>query len=98
MSSVKKLTMKKLTITLPNVLTDLIEAKIATGRYTSADEVVCESLSALQQRENDLDRWLEEEVIPVYDANLVCPERVISWEKAKVSLDEYMDKAAETGC
>jgi antitoxin ParD1/3/4 len=48
-----------MTITLQPDQEQFIQAQLATGRYTSAAEVIAEALHLLEKR-NDYDRWVED--------------------------------------
>jgi antitoxin ParD1/3/4 len=48
--------------------------------YASASEVIRAGLHALQERDTSLDRWLSQEVVPVYDAMVADPARGLSGE------------------
>jgi putative addiction module CopG family antidote len=48
-----------------------VDTLVASGAYASAGEVVRAGLQALQERQTANDRWLQEEVVPVYDAILL---------------------------
>jgi antitoxin ParD1/3/4 len=54
-----------------------IEAKIRSGSYGSASEVVGAGLQALQDQDAALESWLREEVAPVFDAMKAEPARGI---------------------
>jgi antitoxin ParD1/3/4 len=61
-------TIEKRTISLPAEHATFIDAKVASGAYASASEVVRAGLRALQERDEAVERWLREEVAPAYDA------------------------------
>ena len=72
----------KRTFSLPEEHTRFIDAKVASGDYASASEVVRAGLRALQERDAAVERWLREEVAPAYDAMKADPERGIPATKA----------------
>ena len=63
----------KRTFSLPAQQAKFIDKKVASGAYASASEVVRAGLRALQERDAAVDRWLKEEVTPVYDAMKADP-------------------------
>ena len=66
---------EKRTFSLPAEHTAFIDAKVSSGAYASGSEVVRAGLRALQERDAAVDRWLREEVAPVYDAMKADPAR-----------------------
>jgi antitoxin ParD1/3/4 len=66
---------EKRTFTLPPEHVVFIEAQVASGSYASASDVVRAGLQALQERDAAEERWLKEEVAPVYDAMQADPGR-----------------------
>lgn len=68
---------EKRTISLPTEHAAFIDAKVASGDYASASEVVRAGLRALQERDAAVERWLREEVGPTYDALKAEPKRGI---------------------
>ena len=62
---------------------------VASGAYASASEVVRASLQALQEREAAIEGWLQEEVLPVYDAMQRDPHRAISGREVTAALDAH---------
>lgn len=73
-------TIEKRTISLPAEHTAFIDAKVASGAYASASEVVRAGLRALRERDEAVERWLRDEVAPAYDAMAVDPDRGIPAE------------------
>lgn len=67
----------KRTISLPAEQASYIDALVASGAYATASEVVRAGLRALQERDAAVERWLREEVAPVYDAMQAEPGRAI---------------------
>jgi antitoxin ParD1/3/4 len=63
----------KRTITLPADQARYLDSLVASGRYASESDVISAGLRALQEREAGIERWLREEVAPVYDAMQADP-------------------------
>jgi antitoxin ParD1/3/4 len=66
---------EKRTFSLPPEHAKFIDAKVASGSYASASEVVRAGLRALQERDEAIERWLREDVAKTYDAMKADPER-----------------------
>ncbi len=73
---------EKRTFSLPAEHAEFIDGKVASGAYASGSEVVRAGLRALQERDAAVERWLREEVAPVYDAMRKNPSRGIPAERA----------------
>jgi antitoxin ParD1/3/4 len=67
----------KRTFSLPTEQAAYIDTLVSSGTYASASEVVRAGLRALQERDQVVERWLREEVVPVYDAMKANPGRAI---------------------
>lgn len=67
----------KRTFSLPPAHAKFIDTKVASGAYASGSEVVRAGLRALQERDAAVERWLREDVAPVYDAMTADPSRAI---------------------
>jgi antitoxin ParD1/3/4 len=65
----------KRTVSLPQEQSAFIDAKVASGDYASASEVVRAGLRALRERDEAVERWLRDEVAPTYDAMAEDPGR-----------------------
>src|SRR5450759_935453 len=66
---------EKRTFSLPADQAIYIDTLVASGAYASASEVVRAGLRALQERDAVVERWLREEVAPVYDSMQSDPGR-----------------------
>jgi antitoxin ParD1/3/4 len=71
----------KRTFSLPAEQAQFIDAQVKSGTYASGSEVVRAGLRALQERDAAVERWLREEVAPVYDAMKAHPAQAIPAEK-----------------
>jgi antitoxin ParD1/3/4 len=76
----------KRTFSLPDEQAKLIDRLVASGTYASGSEVVRAGLRALQERDAAVDRWLKDEVVPVYDAMKADPQRAIPAAKVFAAL------------
>jgi antitoxin ParD1/3/4 len=72
---------EKRTFSLPIEHAEFIDNKVASGAYASGSEVVRAGLRALQERDAAVERWLREDVAPVYDAMRKNPSRGIPADK-----------------
>ena len=72
----------KRTISLPAEHGAFINAKVASGAYASASEVVRAGLRALQERDEAIERWLRNEVAPAYDRMKADPARGVPAKQA----------------
>lgn len=59
---------EKRTVSLAAENAAFIDAKVKSGGYASVSEVVRAGLRALQERDEAVERWLQDEVATTYDA------------------------------
>jgi antitoxin ParD1/3/4 len=83
---------EKRTISLPPEQAGYIDDLVRRGSYASASEVVRAGLRALQEREAAVERWLREDVIPVYDAMQADPSRAIPADRVRQTLRAHHEK------
>jgi antitoxin ParD1/3/4 len=76
----------KRTFSLSAEQSKYIDSLVASGAYASASEVIRAGLRALHERDAAVERWLREEVVPVYDAMEADPSRGIPAEQVLASL------------
>ena len=84
------------TVPLPAEEADYVDSLVASGAYASASEVVRAALHALQEREGTIERWLQDEVVPVYDAMQRDPDRAISGREVTAALDSHHAERLKT--
>jgi antitoxin ParD1/3/4 len=83
---------EKRTFSLPSEHAEYIDAKVASGDYATASEVVRAGLRALQERDAAVERWLREEVVPTYDAMKADPRRGVAVDDVLAELQAHHDK------
>ena len=67
---------EKRTISLPSAQSAYIDSLVQSGQYASASEVVRAGLRALRERDDAVEKWLREEVVPTYDAIKADPSQL----------------------
>jgi antitoxin ParD1/3/4 len=80
---------QKRTISLPEEHAEFVDKLVSSGAYASASEVVRAGLRALQERDAAVERWLREEVAPVYDVMQDKPDRGIAAEDVFAELRKH---------
>ncbi|MBZ2206475.1 ribbon-helix-helix domain-containing protein [Massilia soli] len=71
-------TTQQFSITLTDEMADAVQAKVATGEYATASDVIHDGLRVLLAREHFLDDWLHDQAAPAYDAIKADPSRAVS--------------------
>jgi antitoxin ParD1/3/4 len=71
---------EKRTFSLPTEQANYIDGLVASGMYATSSEVIRAGLRALQERDAAVERWLQEDVVPVAAAMAADPDRAISAE------------------
>jgi antitoxin ParD1/3/4 len=75
-------TIERRTISLPPEHAAFIDKKVASGSYASASEVIRAGLRALQERDEAIERWLREDVAPIFDRMKSKPSSAVLAPKA----------------
>jgi antitoxin ParD1/3/4 len=87
---------EKRTVSLPEEHAAFIDRLVASGAYSSASEVVRAGLRALQERDAAVERWLREEVAPVYDSLQNDPARAVPLDEVFADIrDRHARRATE---
>ena len=68
---------EKRTISLPSAQSDYIDRLVQSGQYASASEVVRAGLRALRARDEAIEQWLRDEVVPTYEAVKADPSQLL---------------------
>lgn len=76
-------TTQQFSITLPNEMAGLVKSMVATGAYATESEVFRDGLRALMARDRAMERWLQEQVGPAYDALKTDPSRAVSADQVR---------------
>src|SRR5690606_7920539 len=87
----------KRTISLSREQADFLDTKVGIGGYASASEVVRAGLRALKERDEAVERWLREEVAPVYDAMLASPSRARPAKQVFKALHKHHQQRTKQG-
>lgn len=87
---------EKRTISLPADQASFVDAKVASGDYASASEVIRAGLRALKERDEAVQRWLKGEVAAAYDAMKADPERGVAIGDAFAALRTQHAKRVQT--
>jgi antitoxin ParD1/3/4 len=82
-------TVEKRTISLPADQARYVDQLVAAGGYASASEVIRAGLRALQERDAAVERWLREEVAPVFDAMQADPGRALAADQVGEMLQTH---------
>jgi len=73
---------RQLSITLPNEMADWVKDKTASGAYASESEVIRDGLRTLKERDDVVERWLREEVVPAALAYDTDPSQAVPIDEA----------------
>lgn len=79
-------TTQQFSITLPTEMAGMVKTMVASGVYATESEVFRDGLRALMARERAMERWLQEQVGPAYDALKADPSRVVSPDQVRARI------------
>jgi putative addiction module CopG family antidote len=71
---------RQFSITLSPEMAEAVEAKIKSGAYASASEVVRDGVRALLDRDAAVEKWLREEVVAGHLEYLADPSKGVTAE------------------
>ena len=81
----------KRTFSLTKQQSEYVDAAVSAGGYASGSEVVREGIRVLQERELKLQKWLNDEVLPEYQAWLANPDDVLTEEEVFGDIENILD-------
>ena len=87
---------RQLVVTLPPEMVELVQRKVASGEYADESDVISDSLSFLEDQEQQLERWLREEVVPACVAIEADPSPGISVSELLADLDAARRKRQQS--
>jgi antitoxin ParD1/3/4 len=74
---------QQFTIALPDEMAAAVEAKVATGEYATASDVIRDGVRVLLAREQIIDDWLHDQVTPALDAIRADPSRAVDIDRVR---------------
>ena len=77
---------QQFSITLPNEMAGMVKSMVATGAYATESEVFRDGLRALMARERAMERWLQDQVGPAYDALKADPSRAVTTDSVRARI------------
>lgn len=77
---------RQLSVTLPHDMAEMVQAKVRSGEYASESEVIRDGLRTLKARDQAVERWLREQVVPAYDALRAEPKKAVSAPEVRRAL------------
>ena len=78
---------KESNVILPADRSERVREKVRSGKYASESELIAESLVALEERDAEIENWIDEQVVPAYDAWKADPSRATPIEHAFARLN-----------
>lgn len=88
---------QQFSITLPNEMADAVKAKVAGGEYATESEVIREGLRALLARDQAIEKWLREQVVPAAVALDAHPSRARTPKQVRERLAQRRQARARAG-
>lgn len=80
-------TTTQFSITLPNEMANVVKSKVESGEYATESEMIRDGLRTLLARDQVVENWLKEQVIPAYDALKADPSRAITADQLRANLN-----------
>jgi Arc/MetJ-type ribon-helix-helix transcriptional regulator len=77
-------------------IVEFVRSKVRSGEYASESDVIKESVAALQDKDCEVERWLREVGVPIYDRMKADPSSAIPIEQVERHLEERRKRRRET--
>lgn len=77
---------QQFSITLPNEMADVVNAKDTGGESVTESEVIRERLRSLMAQDRDIGRWLRAKVAAAYDELKADPSKALTPDQVRASL------------
>lgn len=82
----------KRTFSLTEEQAKFIDQQVERGHYASGSEVVRDGLRNMKQRDEAIDRWLCEQVLPTIEAYKKDPSQLLPADEAFAQLDKFIEE------
>lgn len=88
-------TTQQLSITLPKEMADAVKDKVRSGEYATESEVIRDGLRALLARDQAVEKWLRDTVVPAAEALRADPGRALTADQVREHLAKQRRKAVK---
>jgi putative addiction module CopG family antidote len=88
-------TTQQLSITLPKEMADAVKDKVRSGEYATESEVIRDGLRALLARDQAVEKWLRDTVVPAAEALRADPGRALTADQVREHLVKQRRKAVK---
>jgi antitoxin ParD1/3/4 len=83
-------------ITLSDEAVQFVRRKVSSGEYASESDVINESVAVLQDNDTEVERWLRDVGVPIYERMKADPSSAIPIEQVEQHLEERRKRRRET--
>lgn len=74
---------------------DWIRKKVRDGQFASETEAISEGISRLREDDSELERWIQDVIIPRYQRYKANPGTLIPLEEVKRQFEERWNTSSE---